>query len=496
MEGVREGYEFFLQHAPGVAVGVATEDWISSISEQIEATIDNLESFTGSNKGIDFLSGDLMDFYHAGTANVDAAVKGLTPDFVVPRTTAFGSADIVRESTGEMWQVKYYKDPAASVKAQTVTYGEAAHNPATAAGAKAALESGLVGENDSVYGDMGRIVPEGHLEAGKEFATKRMAGNASTRPELVDRDQRFIEHGSERIETADGVRSSTMDRTGSKEMAVEVRDGQLDPEKWGLTIEQWVKLKDVLRKSVKAGMTAAVISAVLKAAPGIIKAIQYLVETGELDMEQVKAVGVAAVTGGAKGFLVGTISAATIGFCQSGMLGEALKDANPHVVAAIAVVAVNAICNGIQMARGKKTGREFVDEFARDSFVAACALIGGGITQAFIEIPVFGYLVGSLVGSIVGSVAYSVGKQAVIAFCVDSGFTMFGLVEQDYTLPDEVLKEIGAAVFDYEQFDYSAFEADEFQYEKFTFNAFVPDQIEMVFLRRGVIGVSKVGYVR
>lgn len=145
MEGVREGYEFFLQHAPGVAVGVATEDWISSISEQIEATIDNLESFTGSSKGIDFLSGDLMEFYHAGTANVDAAVKGLTPDFVVPRTTAFGSADIVRESTGEMWQVKYYKDPAASVKAQTVTYGEAAHNPATAAGAKASLESGLVG---------------------------------------------------------------------------------------------------------------------------------------------------------------------------------------------------------------------------------------------------------------------------------------------------------------------------------------------------------------
>ena len=171
-----------------------------------------------------------------------------------------------------------------------------------------------------------------------------------------------------------------------------------------------------------------------------------------------------------------------------------MKDANPHVVAAIAVVAVNAICNGIQIARGKKTGREFVDELTRDSFVAACALIGGGISQAFIEIPVFGYLVGSLVGSIVGSVAYSIGKQAVIAFCVDSGFTMFGLVEQDYTLPDEVLEEIGAAVFEYENFDYAAFDPDEFKYAEFSFDAFVPEQIEMVFLRRGVIGVSKVGY--
>ena len=54
MTGVREGYDFFLQHAPGVAVGAATEDWVSSISEQIELTIENLESFTGSHKGIDF----------------------------------------------------------------------------------------------------------------------------------------------------------------------------------------------------------------------------------------------------------------------------------------------------------------------------------------------------------------------------------------------------------------------------------------------------------
>ena len=107
MTGVREGYEFFLQHAPGVAVGVATEDWIASISEEIEKTIDNLESFTGSNKGIDFLSGDLMEFYHAGTANIDAARQGLIADFEVPRSTGFGTPDITSASRGIQWQVKY-----------------------------------------------------------------------------------------------------------------------------------------------------------------------------------------------------------------------------------------------------------------------------------------------------------------------------------------------------------------------------------------------------
>ena len=107
MAGVREGYEFFLQHAPGVAVGVATEDWIASISEEIKKTIDNLESFTGSNKGINFLSGDLMEFYHAGTANIDAARQGLIADFEVPRSTGFGTPDITSASRGIQWQVKY-----------------------------------------------------------------------------------------------------------------------------------------------------------------------------------------------------------------------------------------------------------------------------------------------------------------------------------------------------------------------------------------------------
>lgn len=492
MTGVREGYEFFLQHAPGIVVGDATEDWIAVISEQLQYTIDNLESFEGSAKGIDFLSGDLMEFYHAGTANVDAAVKGLEADFFVPRTTEFGSPDIVRLSTGEQWQVKYGATAELSAKYQVITYGEAARKGSVHA-AKL-LESGAVSEHDSVYYGMGQIIPEGQLPDAKTYIKHRMEGNAVKRPELVARDQHFLEHGAERIETSDGVRSSTLNRAGSKEMAVDVRDGNFNPEKYGLTIEQWVKFKDVLQKSMKAGMTAAVISAVLKAAPEVIKAIQYLVETGELDIEQVKATGAAAVTGGAKGFLVGAISAATIGFCQSGLLGEALKDANPHVVAAIAVVAVNAICNGVQIAWGKKNVREFADELTRDAIVAACALIGGGISQTLIEIPVFGYLVGSFVGSVVGSAAYSVGKQAVIAFCVESGFTMFGLVEQDYTLPEAVLAEIGVSVFEYEQFNFSEFEPDGFRFAEFTYDAFVPDQVDITFLRRGVIGVARVGY--
>ena len=35
------------------------------------------------------------------------------------------------------------------------------------------------------------------------------------------------------------------------------------------------------------------------------------------------------------------------------------------------------------------------------------------------------------------------GKKKLISFCIDTGFTCFGLVEQNYELPEQVLKQLG-----------------------------------------------------
>lgn len=82
-----------------------------------------------------------------------------------------------------------------------------------------------------------------------------------------------------------------------------------------------------------------------------------------------------------------------------------------------------------------------------------------------------------------------------MSFCVDTGFTMFGLVKQDYTLPEDVLKDIGIDVFKYEkflpvQFQQQCFSAITFERQKFEANT-----LGIRILRRGVIGVSEVGYI-
>ena len=40
-------------------------------------------------------------------------------------------------------------------------------------------------------------------------------------------------------------------------------------------------------------------------------------------------------------------------------------------------------------------------------------------------------------------VVYNIGKKKPISFCVNTGYTCFGLVEQNYELPEDVLHAMG-----------------------------------------------------
>lgn len=151
--------------------------------------------------------------------------------------------------------------------------------------------------------------------------------------------------------------------------------------------------------------------------------------------------------------------------------------------------------NAFKVANGKMQSKELATELIKEMFVSTCSLVGGGLSQSIIEILVLGFMIGSFVGSVVGSFAYNIGYNAIISFCVDTGFTMFGLVDQNYELPDEVLKEVGFEVFKYEEFSYDEFKHEEFQFEEFKTEEFEIESISIGFLRRGVIGVQQIGYI-
>ena len=82
-----------------------------------------------------------------------------------------------------------------------------------------------------------------------------------------------------------------------------------------------------------------------------------------------------------------------------------------------------------------------------------------------------------------------------MSFCVDTGFTMFGIVKQDYTLPEDVLRVIGIDVFQYEKFMPRQFNRKVFTPTTFNRKHFEPNSIGVQVLRRGVIGVAQIGYI-
>lgn len=217
-----------------------------------------------------------------------------------------------------------------------------------------------------------------------------------------------------------------------------------------------------------------------------------MIETGELDREQFRRIGFAALSGGAEGFLRGSVSAALTIACKTGACGEALKSISPTVIGAITVITFDTMKNAFEVSIGKKDQRELVDDLVKEMYISACSLLLGGAVQSImVNLPVVGFMMGSFVGSLVGSYTYTYGYNAVLSFCVDTGFTMFGLVDQDYTLPEDVLKQIGLNVFEYEHFEIPAFEIPQFELETFTTSA----PMEIYFLRRGVIGIRQIGYV-
>ena len=493
MDGLRDGYEFFSHNAGAGMAAVDSKQWIDSIEQAVDELVKDMASFEGSAKRTDILAGDVAEFWLADTFNIDAAAhRSSGPRAEVPRSTGYGTPDVI---LGErQYQVKFYRDAEASMKAQSVTFGEGARRGSPSA--RSLIESGLVGENDPVYGQMGRVVPSDQVNDAIGVAERKIAVETDKRPEQVGRYQITRDRLAGRIKDDAGNSSRGLSRDDANRLADEARGGGFDLERWGLTTKQLVQLNDIMRQAVRAGLSAAVLSAVLQAAPAILSSAQHLFEEGHLSLDDLRMTGSSAVRGGGEGFLTGSVSAALTSAADSGLLGAAAATLDPTVIGAFAVVTINAIRNSALVAKGEMDRAELVSSLGRDSLVATFSLIGGGIGQSVIQVPVFGYLLGSLVGSVVGGATWAVAERATVALCVDSGVTLFGLVEQDYELPKEVLEQIGVDVFEYERFMPTSSEPDRFEAEKFTPDVFEKDEFGIRPLRRGVFGVGRVGYDR
>lgn len=474
---VQQGWEFAAA-IMGADVGahMGTE-YVSAVEAAIKQLEDNVNNHQYRNLGIGQLQGYMFEEWEAGTFNVDAVAADSADRAAVLHSTAKDSVDIHLKS-GTDYSAKSYGTAEQTARAQ------ARFNPDT---------------GQASYQGQGRLVPSDQLDTAKQTAHREALRNEPIHEDVSKAYDETELRLTDKLANDEGVESRSASRKDLEKMAKESKKQEFKAEEHGVTAEGAIKTKYLLKQALKAGYTTAAITVAVQLAPEIYKAIDFLIKNGELDLSTVKHIGEKGISAGAEGFLRGSISSSLLIMCESGALGEALKGISPTLLGTVVALVLQTTKNSILVAAGKMTtqqmGAAFVDMVVVSGGYLVSAHIGGIIGQTLgFQLPVLGYLLGSLIGNSF-CVIYNIGKKKLISFCVDTGFTCFGLVEQNYELPEDVLHEMGVETIEIPRTRIETTEIPRIAIGAAELKKADYETIDITVLRRGVIGVNKVGYV-
>lgn len=495
-----EGWNYFLKNSSILASQIDSIDWIDSVEEEVNKLESNLNSFNGTKTDVSFLKGDIAEFWHAGTYNINSALNKSNNRAIVDRSHDFGSVDVSTKDNN--YSLKYYSNGLESAKAQSTSILQR-YMEYKVTGGRDSIEEYLKKRNftefdsilnDPVYMGQTRIIPADQLKEAINFLESKIVKESINRPEQVKRYEETLNLLKTKISDNEGNESIELTKKDAEELARISKQGKFKSDDYGLSTNELINYEMIFKDSIKSGINAAMLSMVLKLGPELYKAIDYLIKNGEIDKEEIKNNGFKVIDAGAESFVKGFISSMITLTCKSGKLGVQLKDVNPSIISVATVITINVIKNSYGIVKGETTRGELAENLIRDSIISAIALGGGTLGQYIIPVPILGYLIGSFAGTLVGTFVFEGSKNAFLSYCVDTGFTLFGIVDQNYKLPNDIIESMGIETFDYEKMQYETFEPEKFESELFEPEQDTTDDLDIQILRRGVIGVNIIGY--
>lgn len=510
------GWRFIIELS-GANWGAAKgEHYISAVNTAIDELEKKINAYTGVLSDPSRLKGFIAEDWHAGTFNIEAILRGSQDRVYVVGSNAHASVD-VSSSWGQGFSMKFYATAQDSALSQAKDVYQAYYEYLRKSKSDTPMtfeqylaHNGYSGDLAellrSVYHGQGRIIPLDQLEEARRFLQQKIASESmkdgANRAAVLAKYEETLSQLSDRIKNNQGVESIPLTKEEAEAIAALCKEGKFDPRDFGLSLESLVTTEYILQQALKAGCTAALLTVIFQIAPYIYNAFMRLVKDGKIDLEALKEGAQKAIPATAEGFLRGAIASALTVAAQSGKLGPAFINIDAGVIGAITFLALDSVKNSILVVAGKMTPKEMGCIFAEQAFLAGGSIAGGIAGQTLLPtLPVLGYMMGSLAGSLIASSVILVGKKMLLAFCIDSGFTCFGLVEQNYELPSELLERMEYEVAQYEAIhyesvryntiDYSTIEYDNIEY---TYTRYA-EGFEFIPLRRGIIGFNKIGYV-
>ena len=513
--GIEEGYRYCLDQSTFFIASDSVIQMSGAYLKNIDSKIDLLQRII-LEKANDNPSnhGYLAEYWHAYTYNISSAVLRTASWAKVldsPEDRAkLGGADILT-SFGQELGSKYCKTPYDTAMAQAKTIKQrfnAYHSKHPEVTLEEYLESNNLDKdvdiNRSIYDGQARLAPSDQIPdmikalnkridhdmfSGSEQQAKDIASLIETRDALVDH-----------ISGPNGEHSFPLTFEQAKALQRCAKNGTFDPARFDIEAARLADKAFLVTNAVNAGLNAAWTSLMLKLAPEIVNVLTKAVKGGIITSEDLANLGKAGASGFATGFIRGTFvaaitSAAEIGYLTDAMQKAALDSSFASGIAVLVTTAMNISRDAAALARGTISRQEFAYRAEKAVVVASAGYICGCAVQSLLlEFPTIGYMLGNFIGSILGGFAFDIKERIFISACVENNWTFFGLVDQDYTLPPEVEARFGFDRLAYDTITYDVLHYDKMIYDKMHYDLIHYDRIDMHFVKRGVIGIRKVGY--
>ena len=461
MTAFRRDYRTAIDNFGAGLAGQQVDAYGERVEHALDDVVRRMGDLAATQKDIHYAKGDVAEAWHEGTFNVDATRRGIEASSTAPRDAS--PIDVSMHGSGvEHAQLKYFRSSEDTAKA--ISHPK--------------------------YSDLDqKVVPADQLDGVRDAAARLAARNAENRPSVSDSYAHTARTADDRVRM-DGVESRPLSEREARELVKELREKKdVDREHIGLTPQQVIQWQDILREATTAASRAAIISAALQSAPHLVAVARRAWETGEISAKDFAPLAQALPATLLRSGVAGALSAAIVGSARSGVLGSTLHQVDPTFVAAGVTLAIRAFETSLKAARGDISWPVAAKCISEDAIILATAMGGAAVGQALIPIPMLGALVGNIVGAVVARMALDQVNGVVLGIAAETGWTVFGLVDQNYKVPGDILEASGWNILDIRMLGPRRLDVTRMQPRTLDLKS-----VEMSVLRRGVVSFGRIAY--
>ena len=238
LDAFYQGIKVFENIQGGVIGGIQSADYVKSIADACETLEKDINQFNGFGTGIGQLKGDIAEFWHADTFNINSALKSSNFKAVVDRSHDYASPDVrikLNDDIIENFGLKYLRDAQHTANAQAISHFQRFCQLKATSGnteltfEKFLLDRGLspdeVFETDPIYTGQTRIIPSEQLKEAIEYLKWKISKESLIRPEQVKRYQETLENLQTKLKSADGIESQELSTEEALDKAAKAKSG-------------------------------------------------------------------------------------------------------------------------------------------------------------------------------------------------------------------------------------------------------------------------------